>query len=96
VLSLLQLGTFTASQYAAAPNPEMADLLETFHEEVLKVNDSARGQAEGFMVIEDWQTDLKKVTLRVVWTNLADSSPGEYSQATYVHSQAAYDRGGGS
>jgi small subunit ribosomal protein S1 len=92
----LQLGSYTASQHASAPNAEMAALLETFDEEVQKVNDATRGDAEGVMVIEDWQTDLKKVTLRVVWTNLADGSPGEYSQAAYLHSLAAYDRGGGS
>jgi len=92
----LPLGTYTASEYEAAPNPEMASLLETFHEEVLKVNDGARTGAEGLMVIEDWQSELKKVTLRVVWTNQADGSAGEYSQAAFLHSRAAYDRGGGS
>jgi ubiquinol-cytochrome c reductase cytochrome b subunit len=92
----LQLGSFTASDYASAPNAEMAALLRSFHEEVQKVNDAARSEAEGVMVIEDWQTDLKKVTLRVIWTNLVDGSPGEYSQAVFLHRQAAYDRGGGS
>ena len=90
----LELGTFAASEYASAPNPEMASLLETFHEEVLKVNDAARTDAEGYFVIEDWQSDLKKVTLRVVWDNAADGSSGEYSQITFLHSDSAYDRGG--
>ncbi|MCJ7513811.1 MAG: cytochrome b N-terminal domain-containing protein [Anaerolineales bacterium] len=92
----LELGSFAASEYASAPNPEMAALLETFHEEVAKVNDATRSNAEGFMVVEDWQTNLKKITLRVVWTHLADGTPGEYSQVTYLDSQAAYERGGGS
>ena len=45
-------------------------------------------------MIEDWQSDLKKVTLRVVWNNMADGSSGEYSQITFLHSDLAYDRGG--
>ena len=45
------------------------------------------------MVIEDWQTDLKKVTLRVTWTNTADGTAGEFSQSVYLHRDGNYGQG---
>jgi hypothetical protein len=45
------------------------------------------------MVIENWQTGLKKVTLRVLWTNVEDGSLGEYSQTVYLHEDSNYDQG---
>ena len=87
----LPIGTYEASQWSSAPTPELSALLRTFHDEVSRVNNASRQEAEGLMVIENWQTGLKKVTLRVVWTNQADSSPGEFSQVTYLHRDAGYE-----
>jgi len=59
-----------------------------------EVRDDQRYQApEGFMIIEDWQTDLKKVTLRVTWTDGDTGDPGEYFQTQYLHRYSDYGQG---
>jgi quinol-cytochrome oxidoreductase complex cytochrome b subunit len=88
----LEYGTYEASGWAGAPTKSMKSLLRSFHEEVAKVNGAERKDAEGLMVVEDWQTGLKKITLRVVWTQ-TDGSSGEFSQSAYLHRDAAYTRG---
>jgi hypothetical protein len=45
------------------------------------------------MIIEDWQTDLKKVTLRVTWTDGDTGDPGEYFQTQYLHRHSDYGQG---
>jgi quinol-cytochrome oxidoreductase complex cytochrome b subunit len=88
----LDFGTYQASAWAAAPTPTLRSLLHTFDEELAGAESAERSGVEGILIVEDWQTDLKKVTLRVVWTN-ADGSPYEFSQSVYLHRASAY-RGG--
>jgi hypothetical protein len=52
-----------------------------------------RTDVAGVMVIEDWQTDLKQVTLRVTWTKAADGTAGEFSQSVYLHRDGNYGQG---
>jgi hypothetical protein len=85
----LAFGTYQASQWAAAPTAELQGLLQLFNDELVKVTGPLQQDAEAFMIVEDWQTDLKKVTLRVVWTN-PDGSPYEFSQSVYLHRDSEY------
>jgi len=66
--------------------------LRLFDEHLAAAESPERREVQGLMIVEDWQTDLKKVTLRVLWTNL-DGSPYEFSQSVYLHRQSEY--GGG-
>jgi hypothetical protein len=88
----LNFGTYQASQWAAAPTAALQGLLHEFNEELLHAARPEHENPEAFMIVEDWQTDLKKVTLRVVWTN-PDGSPHEFSQSVYLHRASEY--GGG-
>ena len=88
----LAFGTYSASEWAAAPTPALQKLLRIFDEELIGAVGPEQRDAEAIMVVEDWQTDLKKVTLRVVWTN-PDGSPYEFSQSVYLHRDSEY--GGG-
>ena len=45
------------------------------------------------MIIEDWQTDLKKVTLRVVWTDGQTGKASEFNQVQYLHHFSDYGQG---
>lgn len=89
----LDYGTYEASSFASAPTPTLEHLLETFHEEVLRVAGAERSNTEGFMIIEDWQTNLKKITLRIVWTTTDSGASQEFSQTTYLHRDSNYDQG---
>lgn len=88
----LDFGTYQAGLWDTAPTPALRELLHIFDEELAKADAPERRDVQGFMVIEDWQTDLKKVTLRVVWTN-PDGSPHEFSQSVYLHRDSEYAGG---
>jgi hypothetical protein len=47
----------------------------------------------GLILIEDWQTDLKKITMRVLWDDLETGEPGEFSQTVYLHRSSDYGQG---
>ena len=42
--------------------------------------------ANGVMVIEQWQPDLKKVTLRITW----DGMPQAFTKPAYIHAESNY------
>jgi hypothetical protein len=87
----LPVGTYEASNYATAPTDDLHDLLETFQEE-LEAIEGSRTNHQGFMIIENWQLDLKKVTLRVTWTE--GDGAGEYSETVYLHRTSDYAQTG--
>ena len=90
----LRLGTYEASQWASAPTDTLRGLLHLFDEQIDHVNEADQyTDAEGLMIIEDWQTDLKKVTLRVVWTDGATGQPSEFSETQYLHRFSDYGQG---
>jgi ubiquinol-cytochrome c reductase cytochrome b subunit len=89
----LLIGTFQAADWQAAPTPAMKDLLRLYESELTGVVSSERTNVQGFMIIEDWQTDLKKITLRITWTNAADGKEGEFSQTAYLHQSSDYGQG---
>ena len=62
-----------------------------YDRELIKASQERLQGAEGFMVVENWQTDLKKVTFRLTWTN-EDGSPGAFSQTAYLHRLANYNQ----
>jgi hypothetical protein len=89
----LVLGSYQASDWQQAPTPAMRDLLHTFDEGIAGVQSPDRKDVQGIMVVEDWQTDLKKVTLRVVWTDTATAGSHEFSQTAFLHRDSDYGQG---
>jgi quinol-cytochrome oxidoreductase complex cytochrome b subunit len=90
----LTFGTYDASQWRQAPSPTLQRLLQRFDREMEHVRRDGRYQnPEAFMVIEDWQADLKKVTLRVTWTDGQTGKAGEFFQTQYLHRGSDYGQG---
>ncbi|MBI3762745.1 MAG: cytochrome bc complex cytochrome b subunit [Chloroflexi bacterium] len=87
----LTLGEYNAKNWAEAPTPALQRLLRMYNEELERVSKKRLQGAEGFMVIEDWQADLKKVTFRVNWTN-SDGSPGTFTQTAFLHRLSNYQQ----
>jgi quinol-cytochrome oxidoreductase complex cytochrome b subunit len=54
-------------------------------------NKAGLPDAEGFFIVEDWQKDLKKVTLRITWTPKDESDSGTYEKILYLHKDSAYE-----
>lgn len=88
----LYVGTYEAANYANAPTDDLHDLLEEFDTELEKIKPGERTGHQGFMIIEDWQPDLKKITLRVTWKEGDDA--GEYSETIYLHRTSDYAQTG--
>ncbi len=87
-------GTFAASEWDSAPTDTTSKLLRTFHRELEHAEDSPLYEdVEGFMIVEDWQEDLKKITLRVVWTVPETGAPGEFSEVFFFHRYSDYGQG---
>jgi quinol-cytochrome oxidoreductase complex cytochrome b subunit len=41
--------------------------------------------AQAVMVVEDWQVDLKKVTMRINWDDVASNTPKSYEKHIFLH-----------
>ncbi|MBI3244171.1 MAG: cytochrome bc complex cytochrome b subunit [Chloroflexi bacterium] len=88
---------YNAADWQSAPNPEMKALLREYEDELeiaRQKRDAITGKpimpdAEGLMIVEDWQAGLKKITLRINWTK-SDGTPGTFSQDVYLHKDSNY------
>lgn len=89
----LPVGIYEANRWAEAPTPALQRLLRTFNEELTHARGPGRADVEGVMVIEDWQSDLLKITLRVVWTDASSGLPDQYSEIAYLHRNSDYGQG---
>jgi quinol-cytochrome oxidoreductase complex cytochrome b subunit len=65
--------------------PQLASVLEEFERHVEAEQDDLPG-ANGVMVIEQWQENLKKVTLRITWAGM----PQAFEKSTYIHVESNY------
>lgn len=69
----------------ADQSPELAEILEEY-EHLVKEERDVLPAANGVMVIEQWQDNVKKITLRVTWEGM----PQAFTKSTYVHVDANY------
>ncbi len=81
----LQVGQYNALDWQSAPTPGMKKLLKLYEHELEGAQTRLPG-VEGFMIVEQWQDNLKKITLRVTWNGGANS----FSQDVYVHRDSNY------
>jgi len=71
------------------------DLTRVFAEFSRRVNYAATNErllpyqrlpdAQAVMLIEDWQADLKKITLRIVWNDLSTGKQKVYERHVFIH-----------
>jgi hypothetical protein len=82
-------GTYDAADWQAAPTPTLQNLLKLYQEQVEIAENSDRCRRanncltdpDGQMVIEDWQTGLKRITFRVIW----EGGPPEFCTLGQQH-----------
>ncbi|MEK9164084.1 MAG: hypothetical protein AAB342_01885, partial [Chloroflexota bacterium] len=70
----------------SAPTAGMKKLLKLFEHELEGAQTRLPG-VEGYMIVEEWQDGLKKITLRVTWNGGNNS----FSQDVYVHRDSNYE-----
>ncbi|MBL8057048.1 MAG: cytochrome b N-terminal domain-containing protein, partial [Anaerolineales bacterium] len=100
---------YAAADYASAPTPALRELLGQMEHELelarekaergLKAEQGALPNGQGFLIIEEWQVGLKKVTFRVIWNEgpgeavCATGAKNEFCQTTYIHKNSNYRQG---
>jgi hypothetical protein len=96
-------GTYNAAEYEAAPNRTLHALLEEYHHSLDIAENGAKCRAAGnclvdpvgYMIVEDWQTDLRRITFRIIWEGgppevCALGQEKEFCQVAYFHRSANY------
>lgn len=89
----LTVGEYQSSDWQTNDSltPTLQRLLRLYDGELTKASRERLKDANGFMIIENWQTDLKKVTFRIGWTD-PDGTPGIFSQTAYLHRLSNYEQ----
>jgi ubiquinol-cytochrome c reductase cytochrome b subunit len=88
----LTLGTYEARSWQAAPNGTMRSLLQEFeHALETHVGQDTEGkfrEPDGFLIVDDWQDGLKKITIRITWRD--GSVERETTQEVFLHRDSNY------
>ena len=94
------VGTYDLAQYATPPpnaTPFQAMLVQIqarINEQAVRAQNgdqTALKDAKGFYVVEDWQSDLKKITLRITWTPQVAGDTGSFEKVIYLHRDSVYE-----
>ncbi len=96
----LPIGSYDLSQYATAPaNADafkrmLVQMQNDVQELANRANDT-NGQAglkdvKGVFAVEDWQTDLKRASIRLTWTPTSKGDTGSYEKVIYLHKDSEY------
>jgi ubiquinol-cytochrome c reductase cytochrome b subunit len=99
----LTAGTYEAAQWQSAPTPTLQSLLKLYDDGMLHAADNPNCRkannclvnGHGYMIIEDWQVGLKRITFRVIWNGgppqvCAVGQANEFCQVAYYHQEANY------
>jgi quinol-cytochrome oxidoreductase complex cytochrome b subunit len=106
----LTVGTWQASEWEASPTPTLRNLLHIYEEEMALARDNPKCRAadppncltngEGYMIVEEWQPGLKRITFRIIWGQglnnaeaCAPAAKDEFCQTAYFHERANYGQG---
>jgi quinol-cytochrome oxidoreductase complex cytochrome b subunit len=97
----LQVGTYDLSQYAAPPanakhfEAMLARMQARIHEQGERAkrtgNKEGLADPQGFFVVEEWQSNLKKATLRITWTPMVPGDTGTFEKIIHLHRDSVYE-----
>ncbi len=96
----LPVGSYDLSQYATAPaNADafkrmLVQMQNDVQEQANRANET-NGQAglkdvKGVFAVEDWQSNLKKASIRLTWTPTAKGDSGSFEKVLYLHKDSDY------
>jgi quinol-cytochrome oxidoreductase complex cytochrome b subunit len=71
----LTAGTYNAAEWKSAPTPALQGLLQLYDEGMARAANGATCrrfnnclvQGVGYMIVQDWQVGLKRITFRITW-----------------------------
>lgn len=97
----LPVGTYDLAQYATVSGNAdrfqrvLAQMQSSVQAQVQRAketnNQAGLADAKGTFILEDWATNLKKITLRITWTPQRKDDTGSYERIIYLHKDSAYE-----
>lgn len=84
----LTAGTYDAANWQSAPTPALQSLLQELEDAIDKHSSGTFTNADGALVIEDWQDGLKKITIQIKWVDSTGDRSSE--QPVYIHRDSNY------
>jgi quinol-cytochrome oxidoreductase complex cytochrome b subunit len=68
--------------------PTLTNVFENYSERVMRATEAGQlPESQAVMVIEDWQQDLKKVTMRINWVEAGSPEPKSYEKHYFLHAE---------
>jgi hypothetical protein len=87
----LPVGTYDLAKYAAPSTERFENMLSKAQVRVQQIASAELADAKGTLIIEDWQMNLKKITIRITWTPRTPGEPGSFEKSIYLHKDSAYE-----
>ena len=87
----LPTGTYDLAKYATPSADRFQNMLSKMQVRIQQSDAAGLADAKGFFTVEDWQTDLKKVTLRITWPPRAAGDSGAFEKSIYLHRDSSYE-----
>jgi hypothetical protein len=83
----LEPGVYQVGQTDATTLPrEFAQVFVEFENRVKEAEETGRlPDAQAFMIVEEWQADLKKVTPRIIWNDPESGEEKTYERHIFLH-----------
>lgn len=87
----LPVGVYVVGQTDGADlPPAFREVLTAYARQVAAARtDGQLPDAQAFLIVQEWQQDLKRVTLRIGWTDLKEGGRRMYERDIYLHRQRA-------
>lgn len=85
----LPIGTFEFARAATPGADRFENVLSKMYVRLQAYAD--RADMQGVLMIEEWQANLKKITLRVTWTPRTSEDTGRLEKTIYLHREAMYE-----
>lgn len=84
-------GTYDLAKYSAPSADPFENLLSKMQVRLQQANAAGLADAQGALIVEDWQTNLRKITLRITWTPRAPNDLGFLEKSIYLHKDSSYE-----
>ncbi len=87
----LPVGIYDLAKYAAPSAERFPNLLSKIQTRIQQADAAGLADAKGTLIVEDWQTNLKMITLRITWTPRDAGDSGAFEKSIYLHKDSAYE-----
>jgi quinol-cytochrome oxidoreductase complex cytochrome b subunit len=82
----LAVGMYSKSTDVEMMPAKLSEVFKDFRERVIKLVELGEmPHAESILIVEDWQVDLRRVTLRIVWTEAKTGQRNSQERVVHLH-----------